>query len=122
MNLGRSRVLVHATPVDMRKSYDGLYGLVRESGNDPISGDVFLFVGKDRTRAKALFWDGNGLNIWMKRMERGRFADVFLRESMTARELALFFEGSPMVTKKLSPEDWTARFARPTEEKRPEPS
>lgn len=122
MNFGRSRVMVHATPVDMRKSYDGLFGLVRDSGNDPISGDVFLFVGKDRTRTKALFWDGNGLNIWMKRMERGRFADVFVRESMTARELALFFEGSPMVTKKLSPDDLTKRFARPEEEKNPDPA
>ena len=111
MNLGRSQVMVHSTAVDMRKSYDGLFGLVRASGADPISGDVFLFISKDRTRAKALFWDGNGLNIWMKRMERGRFADVFCREAMTARELALFFEGSPMVTKKLSPDDVTARFA-----------
>lgn len=112
MNLGRSRVMVFATAVDMRRGYDGLFGLVRESGNDPICGDVFLFVSRDRTRAKALFWDGNGLNIWMKRMERGRFADVFTRETMTTRELSLFFEGSAQVTKRLSPEDLTASFAR----------
>jgi len=112
MNFGRSRVMVYSTPVDMRQGYDGLFGLVRESGSDPISGDVFLFVSRDRTRAKALFWDGNGLNIWMKRMERGRFADVFTRVAMTARELSLFFEGSAQVTKRLSPEDLTASFAR----------
>ena len=107
--------MVFATPVDMRRGYDGLFGLVRDSGSDPVSGDVFLFVSRDRTRAKALFWDGNGLNIWMKRMERGRFADVFTRETMTVRELSLFFEGSSQVTKRLSPEDLTTRFARPRE-------
>ncbi len=105
--------MVFATPVDMRQGYDGLFGLVRESGLDPISGEVFLFVSRDRTRAKALFWDGNGLNIWMKRMEKGRFADVFARSTMTARELALFFEGSSQVIKRLSPEDMTQTFARP---------
>lgn len=111
MTFGRSRVLVHAGAVDMRKSFDGLHGLVKESGRDPISGDVFLFVSKDRRRAKALFWDGNGLNIWMKRMEQGRFADVLARETMTSRELALFFEGAASVRQRLSPEDLTPRFS-----------
>jgi transposase len=104
--------MVFKTAVDMRMGYDGLFGLVRESGADPISGDVFLFVSRSRTRAKALFWDGNGLNIWMKRMERGRFADVFTRETMTIRELSLFFEGSSQVSKRLSPDDLTVLFAR----------
>ncbi|MHB2029830.1 MAG: IS66 family insertion sequence element accessory protein TnpB [Acidimicrobiales bacterium] len=113
MNFGRSRVMVFATPVDMRRGYDGLFGLVRDSGADPITGDVFLFVSRDRTRTKALFWDGNGLNIWMKRMERGRFADVFTRETMTARELSLFFEGSQVVHQRLSPKDLTDEFMRP---------
>ncbi len=110
MNFGRSKVMVFATPVDMRMGYDGLFGLVRESGADAISGDVFLFVSRDRTRAKALFWDGNGLNIWMKRMERGRFADVFNRDQMTIRELSLFFEGSQVVKGRVSPEDLTDKF------------
>lgn len=113
MNFGRSRVMVFATPVDMRMGYDGLFGLVRGSNADPISGDLFLFVSKDRTRAKALFWDGNGLNIWMKRMERGRFADVFTRTQMTTRELSLFFEGSQVVKQRLSPEDLTPQFEQP---------
>ena len=113
MNLGRGRVFVFETAVDMRKSFDGLYGLVLSSGQDPVSGDVFLFVGRDRKRAKALFWDGNGLNIWMKRMEEGRLADVFSRGEMTTRELALFFEGSHSVVRRLSPEDTTARYSKP---------
>lgn len=111
MNLGRARVFVSEAPIDMRKSFDGLYGLVLGSGRNPVSGDVFLFVSKDRKRAKALFWDGNGLNIWMKRMEQGRLADVFSRSEMTTRELALFFEGSSSVVKQLSPEDRTSQYA-----------
>ncbi len=114
MNFGRGRVLVHRDPVDMRKSFDGLYGLILTSGQDPVSGDVYLFVSGDRKRAKALFWDGNGLNIWMKRMEHGRLADVFSRSEMTTRELALFFEGSSALVRRLSPEDRTSRYARET--------
>lgn len=110
MNFGKkTRVFVYGDPVDMRKSYDGLYGLVRRSG-DPLSGDIYLFVSRDRTRAKALFWDGNGLNIWMKRLERGQFADVFKRDEMSVSELQLFFEGSPQVRQKLSAEELTRRF------------
>lgn len=114
MNFGRSRVLVFQAPVDMRKSFDGLYGLILSSGRDPVSGDVFLFVAGNRKRAKAMFWDGNGLNIWMKRMEEGRLADVFTRGEMTTRELALFFEGSASVAKRLSPADQTQKYERPT--------
>lgn len=112
MNFGKkARVFVHQEPVDMRKSYDGLYGLVRAAPHhNPLSGDVYLFVSRDRTRAKALYWDGNGLNIWMKRLERGQFADVFTRSQMTLSELTLFFEGSAVVTQKISAEELTRRF------------
>lgn len=113
MNFGRSRVLVFQDAVDMRKSFDGLYGLILGSGQDPVSGDVFLFVAGNRKRAKAMFWDGNGLNIWMKRMEGGRLADVFTRGEMTTRELALFFEGSSSVVKRLSPPDQTQKYEQP---------
>lgn len=96
----------------MRKSYDGLYGLARKfaNGGNPLKGDTYLFVSRDRTRAKALYWDGNGLNIWMKRLERGQFADVFSRAEMSASELELFFEGSGHVSRKLAVEDLSKRF------------
>lgn len=116
MNFGRGQVWVYQGPCDMRKSFDGLYGLVLTSGQNPVSGDVFLFLSQDRKRAKALFWDGNGLNIWMKRMEQGRLADVLSRKQMTSRELALFFEGSQSVSVQLSPEDKTAKYAKIPEE------
>lgn len=106
----RARVWVHDAPVDMRKSYEGLSGLAR-ANHDLLSGDVFLFISKDRKRAKSLWWDGTGLNIWMKRLEEGRLADVLLRGRMSVTELKLFFEGSLSVVHRLSPQDLTRRFA-----------
>ncbi|MFN8938517.1 MAG: IS66 family insertion sequence element accessory protein TnpB, partial [Acidobacteriota bacterium] len=48
--------------VDMRKGFEGLYGLVRdELGRDPLSGHLFLFANRSRTRSKLWFWDGSGL-------------------------------------------------------------
>jgi transposase len=109
-NLKRS-VFVFSQPVDMRKSYDGLYALVRDQ--NPLDGDVFLFLSKDRTRSKALYWDGTGFNIWMKRLEKGCFADVWKRERLTQSELQLFFEGAKEAKKKLSPDDQTHRYQKP---------
>jgi transposase len=95
------RVWIYEKAIDMRKSYDSLYGLVRAFTN-PLSGDVFVFLSRDRKKVKALFWDGSGLNIWMKRLEKGRFADVFSRSEMTLTELKLLFEGSHKVTERIS--------------------
>lgn len=58
----------------MRKGFEGLHGLVRdELGRDPLSGHLFLFANKTRTRVKILFWDGSGLWVCAKRLEKGRF-------------------------------------------------
>jgi transposase len=99
----------------MRKSFDALCGLVTQAlGRDFLSGDVFLFVGRDRKRAKALFWDGTGLCLYAKRLEKGRFAPLWQRESgaqpleLTVSELALFLEGSELVGRApLSPAPYT---------------
>ena len=61
-------------PVDMRASYDSLYRLVKSQGI--FSGGLFLFLSKNRKRAKILLWNQNGLMIIMQRMEEGRFADT----------------------------------------------
>jgi transposase len=109
MNFLSHKVMVYGEATDMRKQYDGLLGLVRGE-NDVLSGTLFLFVSKDRTRAKCLFWDGSGLNIWSKRLEKGRFADVFSRTELSINELKLFFEGSREVVRRLSPHDLSNHF------------
>lgn len=109
--LGSTRnIVVYAspTPTDMRKGYDGLFALARDTiQEDPLSGHLFLFVAKNRKRAKVLLWDGTGLCIYQKRLERGRFVAPWQRVSgtlsMTTSELALFLEGSKAVRDRLSP-------------------
>lgn len=112
MMLGTSRaVRVFAYPeaVDLRKGYDGLFGLVKQGlGRDPLSGDLYLFVSKRRKGCKVLVWDGTGLCIFQKRLEKGCFASPWREEGevvrMTASELALFIEGCQLVGRRaLSP-------------------
>ena len=94
------RVFVFERPADMRRSFDGLFSLVTQAmGHDVLAGDMFLFVSKTRKRAKVLFWDGTGLCVYAKRLERGRFTAPWALEAegplaMTMSELALFLEGS----------------------------
>ena len=113
MILGTSRavrVFAYPEPVDLRKGYDGLFGLVKTGlERDPLSGDLFLFVNRPRKGCKVLLWDGTGLCIFQKRLERGTFASLWRKDSdvvrMTASELALFIEGSELIgRRRLSPE------------------
>jgi len=99
----RVTVYAYAQPTDMRKGFDGLSALVTQGlERDPLSGDAFIFVSRDRVRAKVLQWDGTGLCIYAKRLERGRFARLW-REAgddpitLTVSELDLFLEGSALV-------------------------
>jgi transposase len=68
------RVFLCLLPTDMRKSFDGLAGLVEQQlGQDPLAGDLFVFRGKRGDRLKLLYWDNDGLAIWYKRLEEGTF-------------------------------------------------
>ena len=102
------RVLAYTRPTDMRKGFDGLFGLVKDHlGRDPLSGDLYLFVAANRRRAKVLLWDGTGLCLYSKRLEKGRFAQVWADSplELTMAELQLFLEGSSLVGKvRVSPE------------------
>jgi len=67
-------VWLATTPVDMRKSFDGLAEVVRTFlGHDPLSGSMFVFRNKSSQRVKILWWDRDGLAIYYKRLERGEF-------------------------------------------------
>lgn len=105
MILGTSRavrVYAYPAPVDLRKGYDGLFGLVKQGlGRDPLSGDLFLFVNARRKGCKVLVWDGTGLCIFQKRLERQCFANLWRDDgdviTLTSSELALFIEGCELV-------------------------
>ena len=97
-----TRVFVCTKPIDMRKSFDTLARVVGDDlGRDPLSGEIFLFLSRTRRTAKALLWDGTGMCIYAKRLERALFAAPWRDDgapvSLTASELALFFEGSKLV-------------------------
>jgi len=69
-----TRIYLAAGATDMRKGFEGLYGMVRDRlACDPLSGHVFLFSNAQRNRLKLLFWDGSGLWVCAKRLEKGRF-------------------------------------------------
>jgi transposase len=99
------RVFARGAPTDLRKGFNGLSVLVRESlGQDPTSGDLYLFVSRNRTRAKVLLWDGTGLCVFAKRLEEGRFAALWERDDgrqieLTRAELELFLEGCRLIGK-----------------------
>jgi len=69
-----TRVFVATAPVDLRGSFNALAGLVQTHLRaDPLSGHLFVFTNRRRNRVKILFWDGSGLWVCAKRLEKGRF-------------------------------------------------
>lgn len=70
----RYRYFIYRNGCDMRKGYDGLSGLVRnEWKRDPLSGDIFIFLSKQRNKIKLLHWQNDGFVIYSKRLEKGTF-------------------------------------------------
>ena len=80
--LAPPRVYLYCGAVDMRRSFDGLMAIVQaEFKLDVRSGDLFVFINKRADRIKALWWDGDGLAIFMKRLESGTFQRPPAKES-----------------------------------------
>jgi transposase len=93
----KARYYMCCTPVDIRKGFDGLAGLVRNHlGKDPLEGDIFVFLNKNKTHLKMLLWNGDGFVIYYKRLEEGTF-DLLKNEApsreLKREELLLILEG-----------------------------
>jgi transposase len=92
-------IYLATTPADMRKGFDSLAALVRSHlKQDPLSGHLFLFVGRARDRIKILYWDSDGFAIWYKRLEEGTFRLPAAKVSgasveLKASELAMLLAG-----------------------------
>ena len=111
------QVFVCVQPTDMRKSFDGLSGMVRQIlEQDPLSGALFLFRNRGRDRLKILYWDRDGLAIWYKRLERGSFqfptdltsSSEVTSCQITSEELSLLLDGIDLGSVQRRP-----RFALP---------
>jgi transposase len=94
-----TRVYLALGATDMRKGFEGLHGLVRQRlALDPLSGHLFLFCNRSRTRLKVLFWDGSGLWVCAKRLEKGRFSwpqegGPAVKAAINGEELSLLLGG-----------------------------
>jgi transposase len=99
----RERVFAHPAPVDMRKGFNTLAGLVVQSGHDVIAGDKFLFASKDLKRAKVIWLDHVCARLLVSRIDAGRFAPLWRDDGkaieLTASELRLYLDGSKLVGK-----------------------
>jgi transposase len=101
-SLGAARYYLYREPTDMRKSFDGLCGLVSgRLGQSPMSGDVFIFINKPRNRIKLLRWEVGGFVLFYKRLESGTFElplskSGVLSQQIDYGELAMIVTGISM--------------------------
>jgi transposase len=80
----------------MRKSFDGLIGLVQGTlREDPLSGSLFVFFNRRRNYLKLVYWDRTGFSLFAKRLERGRFAlpGESDKQELSARAFELILDG-----------------------------
>jgi len=94
----QQRYFLFGNVVDMRKGFDSLCGVVKnEFKMDPLSGDVFIFLSRTKTKIKLLQWQGDGFAIYYKRLEKGTFEHVENTTESTAlissQQLMLIMEG-----------------------------
>jgi len=101
-----TQVWIATSPVDMRKSFDGLAEVVRTFlGHDPLSGSLFVFRNKSSQRLKILWWDRDGLTIYYKRLERGTFRFPTAQQNavlVDSGQLLRLLDGLEVVTRRAS--------------------
>ena len=107
---GGLKVFVALEPVDLRKSFSGLEGLVSERlGEELRQGALFVFTNRRHTRLKILYWDGTGLWLLMKRLEQGTFSwpknieAGRVKLKLTPEALAMLTDGIDLRGAKLRP-------------------
>ena len=107
---GGLKVFVALEPVDLRKSFNGLEGLVGERlGEDLRQGALFVFTNRRHSRLKILYWDGTGLWLLIKRLEQGTFSWPKSIEAgrvklkLTPEALAMLTDGIDLRGAKLRP-------------------
>ena len=84
----QTQIYIALGSTDMRKGFDGLCGLViQHLKKDPLCGALYLFINKRRDRMKVLYWDGDGLAIWYRRLEQGTFRLPKVNQETTYIEL-----------------------------------
>jgi transposase len=92
-----TRVWIAAGVTDMRRGMDSLAALVQTAlGEQPFSGDVFVFRGRRGDLVKLLWWSGDGMNLYAKRLERGRFVWPQATSGvvhLTGAQLSMLLEG-----------------------------
>jgi len=91
-----SRILAYSKPIDMRKSFDGLLGLVREElKEDPLSDSLFVFINRRGNYLKCVYWDRTGFCLFAKRLVRGRFKFPLAeeRQELSAQVFSLLLDG-----------------------------
>jgi transposase len=84
-----TRMFLYNFPADMRQGFDGLSGLVTNKlGQNPLSGDIFIFINRTRNLVKILVWDQTGFAIWHKRLEQGTFEMPKIEQSQSSIEIS----------------------------------
>jgi transposase len=104
------RIFLYRGATDLRKSFDGLSGLVRRHyGEELYSGAFFVFLNRRRTLVKVLYWDRSGLSVWAKRLEKGTFRMLSSdaeRMELSVAQLSMLLEG-------IVPRRMHRRYSRP---------
>ena len=89
-----ARIFLCKDPINMRKSFEGLSTAVEQFfPGELFSGALFIFLNRNRTSMKVLFWDRDGFAIWYKRLERGSFLDNAQDSALDRREFLMLLEG-----------------------------
>jgi len=98
-----SRYFLYRSPCDMRFGIYSLAGLVRNQlGRDPLSGDIFVFIGKRGNQVRLLQWDRDGFSLYIKRLEQGTFEwPEGNQPCITSRQMMLLMEGVMLKTVRL---------------------